>query len=164
MTSLATCSMRCCLPQPTASRPARCRASASTRGVRRERAGSRGAVTGGNRAEAAGVHRRVVVRQTTRGTRVAGAGEAMGTFVASVSTALTALVTLPAAAEEVVSSAPAAAISPFAGVVDITVLGVVAALVLQGNKKAGAARAAQRGTQAGGKKKVKAGKKAGKKK
>ena len=64
----------------------------------------------------------------------------------SASTALStaALVALPALAEE----AAGGEISPFAGVVDITVLGVVGLLAVQGNKKAEAAKA-----QKGGKKK-----------
>ena len=65
---------------------------------------------------------------------------------AVVTTAL--LVALPALADEAVSSS-GGEISPFAGVVDITVLGVVGLLAVQGNKKAEAAKAA------GGKKKGK---------
>jgi hypothetical protein len=61
-----------------------------------------------------------------------------------------ALVALPALAEEA-AAATSGEISPFAGVVDITVLGVVGLLAVQGNKKAEAAKAA--GGKKGGKKK-----------
>jgi hypothetical protein len=80
---------------------------------------------------------------------------AVASLVASFSAA--ALVALPAFAEEAAAAASAAEISPFAGVVDVTVLGVVGLLAVQGNKKAEAAKAAQ----GGGKKE---GKKGGKKK
>eukprot|EP00227_Mantoniella_beaufortii_P014018 CAMPEP_0197589360 /NCGR_PEP_ID=MMETSP1326-20131121/10335_1 /TAXON_ID=1155430 /ORGANISM="Genus nov. species nov., Strain RCC2288" /LENGTH=172 /DNA_ID=CAMNT_0043154285 /DNA_START=18 /DNA_END=532 /DNA_ORIENTATION=+ len=63
-----------------------------------------------------------------------------------------ALVALPAFAEEAAAAASTSAeISPFAGVVDITVLGVVGLLVVQGNKKAAAAAEAGGGSK--GKKK-----------
>ena len=70
---------------------------------------------------------------------------------AAVTAAMTgALVALPALAEEA-AAATSGEISPFAGVVDITVLGVVGLLAVQGNKKAEAAKAA--GGKKGGKKK-----------
>lgn len=70
---------------------------------------------------------------------------------AAVTAAMTgALVALPALAEEA-AAATSGEISPFAGVVDITVLGVVGLLAVQGNKKAEAAKAA--GGNKGGKKK-----------
>ena len=63
-------------------------------------------------------------------------------IASGVSASLTAaLVALPAFADEAASSG-AGEISPFAGVVDITVLGVVGLLAVQGNKKAEAAKAA----------------------
>lgn len=76
-------------------------------------------------------------------TRVASAAR----IAAGVSTTLaSALVALPPAlADEAVAQA-STEISPFAGVVDITVLGVVALLAVQGNKKAEAAKAAGKGT------------------
>lgn len=66
---------------------------------------------------------------------------AAATLFASFSMA--ALVVLPAFAEEAASSA--SEISPFAGVVDVTVLAAVGLLAVQGNKKAEAAKAAQGG-------------------
>ena len=74
-----------------------------------------------------------------------------GKVAAAVTAAMTgALVALPALAEEA-AAATSGEISPFAGVVDITVLGVVGLLAVQGNKKAEAAKAA--GGKKGGKKK-----------
>ena len=74
-----------------------------------------------------------------------------GKVAAAVTAAMTgALVALPTLAEEA-AAATSGEISPFAGVVDITVLGVVGLLAVQGNKKAEAAKAA--GGNKGGKKK-----------
>ena len=72
-------------------------------------------------------------------------------MVACTSLAAGLVAAVPALAEEA-ASAPAE-ISPFAGVVDITVLGVVGLLAVQGNKKAEAAKAAGAGKGAKGKKK-----------
>ena len=72
-------------------------------------------------------------------------------MVACTSLAAGLVAAVPALAEEA-ASAPAE-ISPFAGVVDVTVLGIVGLLAVQGNKKAEAAKAAGAGKGAKGKKK-----------
>ena len=72
-------------------------------------------------------------------------------MVACTSLAAGLVVAVPALAEEA-ASAPAE-ISPFAGVVDVTVLGIVGLLAVQGNKKAEEAKAAGAGKGAKGKKK-----------
>lgn len=73
---------------------------------------------------------------------------------AAVNAAMTgALVALPAFAEEAATAASSGEISPFAGVVDVTVLGVVGLLAVQGNKKAEAAKAGGKGAKGGKKKK-----------
>ena len=74
-----------------------------------------------------------------------------GVILVCTSLAAGLVAAMPALAEEA-ASAPAE-ISPFAGVVDITVLGVVGLLAVQGNKKAEAAKAAGAGKGAKGKKK-----------
>ena len=76
-------------------------------------------------------------------TRVASAARIAAGVSATLASALVALP--PALADEAVAQA-STEISPFAGVVDITVLGVVALLAVQGNKKAEAAKAAGKGT------------------
>lgn len=70
-------------------------------------------------------------------------------MVACTSLAAGLVAAVPALAEE---AAPAE-ISPFAGVVDVTVLGIVGLLAVQGNKKAEEAKAAGAGKGAKGKKK-----------
>ena len=73
---------------------------------------------------------------------------------AAVNAAMTvALVALPAFAEEAATATSSGEISPFAGVVDVTVLGVVGLLAVQGNKKAEAAKAGGKGAKGGKKKK-----------
>lgn len=72
-------------------------------------------------------------------------------MVACTSLAAGLVAAVPALAEEA-ASAPAE-ISPFAGVVDVTVLGIVGLLAVQGNKKAEEAKAAGAGKGAKGKKK-----------
>ena len=76
-------------------------------------------------------------------TRVASAARIAAGVSATLASALVAIP--PALADEAVAQA-STEISPFAGVVDITVLGVVALLAVQGNKKAEAAKAAGKGT------------------
>ena len=71
-------------------------------------------------------------------------------MVACTSLAAGLVAAVPALAEE---AASAAEISPFAGVVDVTVLGIVGLLAVQGNKKAEEAKAAGAGKGAKGKKK-----------
>ena len=87
-------------------------------------------------------------------TKKKGGGVTAGAaaFVASLASAA---LPFAAFAEEAGSAAAASSteISPFAGVVDITVLGVVGLLAVQGNKKAEAAKAAQGGKKGGKKKK-----------
>lgn len=88
------------------------------------------------RAHRAGRAPAVAVRALTR----PDAPSTIVKIASGVSASLTAaLVALPAFADE---AAGAGEISPFAGVVDITVLGVVGLLAVQGNKKAEAAKAA----------------------
>ena len=105
---------------------------------------------------------RAVVRQRGRTTKVfaaASSSDESSRAVSRVNVATVACTSLaaglaaamPALAEEAASAA--AEISPFAGVVDITVLGVVGLLAVQGNKKAEAAKAAGAGKGAKGKKK-----------
>jgi uncharacterized membrane protein len=65
------------------------------------------------------------------------------TLSACVSAAAGLVTAMPALAEEAASTS--VEISPFAGVVDITVLGIVGLLAVQGNKKAEAAKAAGKG-------------------
>lgn len=90
------------------------------------------------RAHRAGRAPAVAVRALTR----PDAPSTIVKIASDVSASLTAaLVALPAFADEAASSG-AGEISPFAGVVDITVLGVVGLLAVQGNKKAEAAKAA----------------------
>ena len=73
---------------------------------------------------------------------------------AAVNAAMTgALVAFPAFAEEAATATSSGEISPFAGVVDVTVLGVVGLLAVQGNKKAEAAKAGGKGAKGGKKKK-----------
>ena len=71
-------------------------------------------------------------------------------MVACTSLAAGLVAAVPALAEE---AASAPEISPFAGVVDVTVLGIVGLLAVQGNKKAEEAKAAGAGKGAKGKKK-----------
>ena len=87
----------------------------------------------------------VRARERRRARRDAGRvrGEDRRGVSATLASALVALP--PALADEAVAQA-STEISPFAGVVDITVLGVVALLAVQGNKKAEAAKAAGKGT------------------
>ena len=74
-----------------------------------------------------------------------------GAMLACTSLAAGLVTAMPALAEEA-ASAPAE-ISPFAGVVDITVLGILGLFAVQGNKKAEAAKAAGAGKGAKGRKK-----------
>ena len=105
---------------------------------------------------------RAVVRQRGRTTKVfaaASSSDESSRAVSRVNAAMVACTSLaaglvaavPALAEEA-ASAPAE-ISPFAGVVDVTVLGIVGLLAVQGNKKAEEAKAAGTGKGAKGKKK-----------
>ena len=106
----------------------------------------RGSTTGKN----SGAHRAVKVRAAAADDVHAKAVvlAKKKTITASVTAALIGsfssafIITLPALAEEAAAAASSSSeISPFAGVVDITVLGVVGLLAVQGNKKAEAAKA-----------------------